>query len=371
MRCMGLPLSNNEGIASRRPVRVAWTGRAAAHSIAGRGLPVPLAVDSPAAATAVPPAPRRAAGGQAPGLRAKLERPIFTVISMIRPAFFAALPIAFLAVAATALPALAADGPVLERIRSSGTVTFAYREGAAPFSFKDRRGKVHGYSVELCNRIAAALQKDLRLPALKVEWLPVDAARRIGAITGGTADLECGTTTITLTRMQSVDFSVPIFVDGGSVVVRGKSKLSRLADLKGSRIAVIGGTTTERALRRALDVIDAAATLVPVKDGAAGMAALAKGQVDGYAGDRVVLLGLIAGTPDAADFDFITGDFSVEPYALVLPRNDADFRLAVNRALVALFRSGEIDPIFQRWLGGLGQPSTLLHALFYLNTLPE
>lgn len=261
--------------------------------------------------------------------------------------------------------------PALDRIKRSGVITFAYRDGAAPFSFKDRGGAIRGYSAELCTRVAAAIQKDLALPALRIEWLPVDAATRIAAVATGKADAECGTTTITLARMQTVDFSVPIFVDGGSVVVRGKSKLSRLADLKGSRIAVIGGTTTERALRRALDVIDAAATLVPVKDGAAGMAALAKGQVDGYAGDRVVLLGLIAGTPDAADFDFITGDFSVEPYALVLPRNDADFRLAVNRALVALFRSGEIDPIFQRWLGGLGQPSTLLHALFYLNTLPE
>ena len=71
------------------------------------------------------------------------------------------------------------------------------------------------------------------------------------------------------------------------------------------------------------------------------------------------------------DFDFVAGDFSVEPYALVLPRNDADYRLAVNRALVALFKSGDIDPIFQRWLGGMGQPGPLLHALFYLNTLPE
>jgi ABC-type amino acid transport substrate-binding protein len=101
------------------------------------------------------------------------------------------------------------------------------------------------------------------------------------------------------------------------------------------------------------------------------MASLAQGQVDGYAGDRIVLLDLRMAAPNAVEFDFVDGDFSVEPYALVLPRNDADFRLAVNRALVALFRSGDIDPIFQRWLGGMGRPGPLLHALFYLNTLPE
>ena len=52
-------------------------------------------------------------------------------------------------------------------------------------------------------------------------------------------------------------------------------------------------------------------------------------------------------------------------------RDDPDFRLAVNRALADLYRSGDIDGIFQRWLGALGKPGPLLHAMFYLNTLPE
>jgi ABC-type amino acid transport substrate-binding protein len=285
----------------------------------------------------------------------------------------------FLLCAGSAVPPLAdaadappaPNSPTLDRIKRTGVITFAYREGAAPFSFKDRGGVVRGYSVELCTRVAAAIQKDLGLPSLRIEWLPVDAASRIGVVASGKADAVCGTTTVTLTRMQSVDFSVPIFVDGGGILVQNKSKLTRLTDLKGKKIAVIGGTTTERALKRALDVIDASATLVPVKDGTAGMASLAQGQVDGYAGDRIVLLDLRMAAPNAVEFDFVDGDFSVEPYALVLPRNDADFRLAVNRALVALFRSGDIDPIFQRWLGGMGRPGPLLHALFYLNTLPE
>ena len=296
---------------------------------------------------------------------------------MRRFSLLAAALFVFCAGSAVALLADAADvppppvSPTLDRIKHTGVITLAYREGAAPFSFKDRGGVVRGYSVELCTRVAAAIQKDLGLSSLKIDWLPVDAATRIGIVASGKADAECGTTTMTLVRMQSVDFSVPIFVDGGAVLAANKSKLTQLADFKGRKIAVIGGTTTERALKRALDGNDAAATLVPVKDGSAGMAALAQGQVDGYAGDRIVLLGLRMSAPNAADFDFVGGDFSVEPYALVLPRNDADYRLAVNRALVALFKSGDIDPIFQRWLGGMGQPGPLLHALFYLNTLPE
>ena len=271
------------------------------------------------------------------------------------------------------LPVAAADvaSPALERIKRTATIHFAYREAAAPFSFRDRGGQVRGYSVELCSRVAAAIQKDLGLGALKIEWMPVTAATRIAAVTGGKADAECGTTTITLTRMQSVDFSVPIFVDGGSVLVAAKSKLSRLTDLKGRKIAVIAGTTTEQALKRALDVIDTAAVLVPVKDGDAGLALLVQGKVDGYAGDRIVLAGLRSAAPDPAALEFIAGDFSYEPYALVVPRTDPDFRLAVNRALVGVYRSGDIDAIFQRWLGALGEPGPLLHSMFYLNTLPE
>jgi len=292
---------------------------------------------------------------------------------MRRPPAFSRLLVALVALFAGTLPVAAADAPspTLERIRQTATIRFAYREGAAPFSFRERGGQVRGYSVELCSRVAAGIQKDLGLAALKIEWIPVTAATRFAAVTSGKADAECGTTTISLTRMQSVDFSVPIFVDGATVLVQAKSNLVRLADLKGRKIAVIPGTTTEPALKRALDVLDAPAELVPVKDGDAGVALLAQGKVDGYAGDRIVLAGFKGSVADASALAFIAGDFSYEPYALMLPRTDPDFRLAVNRALVGVYRSGEIDAIFERWLGALGQPGPLLHSMFYLNTLPE
>jgi len=264
-----------------------------------------------------------------------------------------------------------AASPALDRIKEKGAITFAYRDGAAPFSFKDRGGRVRGYSVDLCVRVAMAVQRNLALKELKVEWLPVTAATRLEAVASGKADAECGTTTITLARMEKVDFSLPIFVDGGSVLVRANSKITRLNDLKGKRIAVIAGTTTEQALTRALSAAEAPATLVPVKDGAEGMAQLTKRKVDGYAGDRVVLAGFRLRAARPEDFEFIGGDFSFEPYALVLPRDDADFRLVVNRALANVYRHGDIDPIYQQWLGNLGKPGTLLHAMFYLNTLPE
>lgn len=264
-----------------------------------------------------------------------------------------------------------AASPTLDRIRQTGTIALGYREGAAPFSYKDREGRILGYSVELCLRIAAAVQKSLGMTELRIEWLPVDAATRLDAVASGKVDAVCGTTTITLSRMESVDFSLPIFVDGGGVLVRAKSKLARLADLKGRKVAVIGGTTTEQAFVSGLNALDASAVLVPVRTGAEGMALLVQGKVDGYAGDRVVLADLKLRAPNPGALAFVTGDFSYEPYGLVLRRDDPDFRLAVNRALANVYRSGDIDGIFQRWLGALGQPSALLHAMFYLNTLPE
>ena len=269
------------------------------------------------------------------------------------------------------VPTASAASPVLDRIKEKGAITFAYREGAAPFSFKDRDGRVRGYSVDICIRVAMAVQRELALKELKIEWVPVNAATRLDTVASGKADAECGTTTITLARMEKVDFSLPIFVDGGGVMVRANSKLARMKDLKGRKIAVIPGTTTEQALTRALTAAEAPATLVPVKDGADGMAALTKRKVDGYASDRVVLAGLRVRAPKPEDFDFVGGDFSYEPYALVLARTDPDFRLAVNRALANLYRHGDIDPIYQQWLGNLGKPGVLLNAMFYLNTLPE
>jgi ABC-type amino acid transport substrate-binding protein len=268
------------------------------------------------------------------------------------------------------LPAVAtADSPTLNRIKATGTITFGYRDNAVPFSYKDRDGRIRGYSVELCMRVAGSIQNELGLTALKIEWLPVEASNRLDYVISGKVDAVCGTTTITLGRMQKVDFSLPIYVDGGTMLVRARSKLGRLPDLKGKRVAVIVGTTPE--LGRGLDGTGARAVLVPVKNAAEGMALLDKGSVDGYAADRTVLAYLKVRAPNPNAYAFVAGDFSYEPFGLPMRRDDPDFKLAVNRALAAIYRTGDIDGIFQRWLGALGIPGPLLHAMFYLNAIPE
>jgi ABC-type amino acid transport substrate-binding protein len=162
---------------------------------------------------------------------------------------------------------------------------------------------------------------------------------------------------------------VPIFVDGGALAVRAQSPVQRLADLKGRRVAVIKGTTTERALTTALGVAEVQATIVPVAKPEEGAAAVRDGRADAYAGDRIVLTQIMLRSGDA--LAVLPEDFSFEPYAIVVRRDDPDFRLAVNRALVGMYKRGDIDAIFQRWLAPLGKPSALVNAMFYLNALPD
>jgi ABC-type amino acid transport substrate-binding protein len=265
-----------------------------------------------------------------------------------------------------------AASPTLDRIKASGTITLGYRDGAAPFSARQRNGQVRGYSVELCEKIAAAVGRSLGIPELKVVWKPVDSESRIADVAARKIDAECGSTTITLSRMERVDFSVPIFVDGGSALVRaGRDAPTAVAGLAGKRVAVMPSTTTEGALRKALSVAGVTATVVPVKDAAEGVAALLAGKVDAYASDRMLLAQLRLNEPKASELAFLDNDFSYEPYGIVLPRDDPDFRLLANRTLVSLYKTGEIDPIFIRWLGPYGKPGALLNAMFYLNAYPE
>ena len=277
-----------------------------------------------------------------------------------------------LAVTATATGAWAqSESPTLKRIKESGTINLGYRAGAAPFSYRGSDGRPAGYSVELCQRIAGAIRQQLKLTGLKVNWVPVTAETRFSAVVDGKVDMECGMATVTMSRQQQVDFSHLIFVDGGNMIVRDDAGLKRPADLAGRKIAVQGGTTTEQILRAAIKAQRIDTEIVRVKSLAEGLARLEDGGVHAVAGDRVALAAAAANAKDPSKLGMLEQDYSYEPYALVLPRGDPDFRLAVNRELARLFRSGEISGLLNHWFGAYGNPSVLLAAFVYLNSFPE
>lgn len=262
------------------------------------------------------------------------------------------------------------DG-TLKKIKTSGTLTIGYRESSPPFSFMGPDKRPVGYSIDLCMHVAGVIQKQLGLANLKLGWVPVTAANRIDMVAQGKVDIECGTTTASLSRQERVDFSLMTFVDGGGLLTTPAANLRGPADLAGKRIAVIPGTTTEKALAEYLKAEFITVQMVRVKDHSDGFAALEKGEADAYASDRGILIGLAVTSKDPARFVLPNLVFSYEPYALMLRRNDAAFRLAVNRALAGLYRSGSIAPIYERWLGTFGKPSQPLQAMYLLNGLPE
>jgi ABC-type amino acid transport substrate-binding protein len=281
------------------------------------------------------------------------------------------LLLAFLCIAL--LPAARADEPTgaLAQIKKSGVIRLGYLESAPPFSFEDSGSSPAGYSVDLCKHVAEAIRKQLGMETLRTEWVSLTLQTRLAAVRDRKVELECGTTTWTLSRQAMVDFSLMTFIDGATVLVRGDSQVFRLSELAGKRIAVVSGTTTDPALRAVLKQRDISAEVVNVASPDKAIEMLSSRAVDGYASDRLVLLGLGLTAHGGATFRVLDEDFSVEPYALALPRGEPDLRLAVDRALAGLYRSGEIDSIFARWLGPLGKPSVLLSALYYLQSIPE
>ena len=259
----------------------------------------------------------------------------------------------------------------LKKIRDSGTITLGYREQSLPFSFRGDDGKPAGYSVDLCQRIATGVQQQLKLPKLDVKWVPVTPENRIASVVNGTVDLECGSTTSSLSRHERVDFSHMTFVDGGSLLVKMGGSIATLQDLGGKKIGVVPGTTTDGAIRSVLQRASVTAEIVPITDHRGGLVALETGAIDAYASDRVILIGLAATAKDPGQFGIAEQYLSYEPYAFMLRRGDAPFRLAVNRVLSSLYRSGDILQIYGRWFGKLGPPSRILIAMYALHALPE
>jgi ABC-type amino acid transport substrate-binding protein len=258
----------------------------------------------------------------------------------------------------------------LKRIADTKTIKIGYRAAATPFSFFNQQTKEPaGYTIDLCRLAAEWIGKSLNTP-LKVEWVEVTTQNRFDMVSQGKADMECGSSTMTLSRMKQVDFSSVTFVESTGLIVRADAGVAKAGDLNGQKIAVAANTTNEAALAELIKQGKLKVTLVPVKDRDAGIAALEKGEVDGYASDKLLLVG--ARFQDAKALTMLPDDLSFEPYAIALPRGDWAFRLAVNSALAEVFRSGLIFTVFGKWFDQIKlKPGPVLLSAFSLGALPQ
>jgi len=272
-----------------------------------------------------------------------------------------------LALAQTAMPL---DGR-LKKISDTRTIAVAYRTDALPFSYEDAEKKAAGYTVDLCRAVIGVIERQLGGAPLKVQWVPVTVQSRLAAVAGGQADMECGATTVTLGRMKEVDFSSLTFVDGTGLLVKKSTGGNSLIDLAGKKIAVIAGTSNERAINDALKAKVMSATVVPVKSRDEGLAQLESGAIDAFASDRILLLGLAEKAKDPGALALMVDAISFEPYAIVLPRGDWALRLAVNSALAQIYKSSALPELYNRWFGQLGRPNSDLQVVYGLGALPE
>jgi ABC-type amino acid transport substrate-binding protein len=262
-----------------------------------------------------------------------------------------------------------ASAATLDRIAQDKSIRIAYREDAPPFSYT-RDGNKTGYMLDLCRAVVVELADQLHVPSLNIVYVPVTAANRFDAITAGKADVLCEATSATLSRRETVDFSIPTFVDGASVMVRSDGP-ANVQGLAGQKVGVLAGTTTEAAAKEFLKGAGITATLVPVKTHDEGLAMLDDGTVSAYFGDRSILLFLAQDSKNRDKLRLADQYLTVEPYALALPYGDDAFRLAVDRALSHIYRKGKIELIFAATFSDKVKPSDILQTLYLISGLPD
>ena len=260
----------------------------------------------------------------------------------------------------------------LKRINETGQINLGFREAEPPMSFRDQDGTPVGYSIDLCDHIAAAVKQKLNRSNISINYIPVTAENRFTAIESDKIDILCGATTKTLGRSERVGFTQLTFVTGASLLSLEETKVANISGLKGKRVAVVSNTTTIEALKKALTEMLVDAEVVPVPSATEGMAMLDNGEVAAFSSDQVVLIGQVI-TRDSRKQYFLSQElFSFEPFALAVKRGDADFELVANRALSQLNRSGQILAIYRKWFGRFAEkPTMALRALYQLNATPE
>lgn len=284
------------------------------------------------------------------------------------------------------LMAGASSAATLDRIRETGKLLAGFRIDAKPFAFKDEAGNPAGYSVELCQKIAEDIKAELGIAQLTIEWLPVTAEDRFTTVAQGKADIVCGSATITLDRRKTVSFSIPIFPAGVAAMLRADSprplqdvllgrppsgpiwRASPAQILENKTFSVVNGTTAETWLNERVHDFHLTATIVPVETYEAGVASVLNGTSNVFFGDRPILVETAEAGGNSANVIVLDRLFTPEPIALVVPRNDDDFRLSVDRSLSGFLPSTAFRDLYTKWFG---EPTDAIVNFFRQSAMPK
>ncbi|MBV8791191.1 MAG: amino acid ABC transporter substrate-binding protein [Pseudolabrys sp.] len=254
-------------------------------------------------------------------------------------------------IAATALftGAAGAQDSTLKKIKDTGVITIGHRESSSPFSYYDDKQQVVGYAMDLCMKIVDAVKKELKNDKIEVKLQPVTSATRIPLIANGTVDLECGSTTNNLDRQKQVAFTITHFVTANRFVSKKSANIKKLEDLKGKTIVSTSGTTNIKQITELNTEKNLGLTIIPGKDHAEGFLMVETGRAAAFVMDDIILYSLVANSKEPKDFEISAEAFSVEPYGIMLRKDDPDFKKVVDTTMIDIYKSGEINNIYDKW----------------------
>lgn len=243
----------------------------------------------------------------------------------------------------------AQESATLKKIKETGTITLGVRDSSIPFSYLDDKQSYQGYSIDLCMKIVSSVQKQLGMPELKVKMNPVTSATRIPLMANGTVDLECGSTTNNMERQRQVSFAPTTFVTANRILAKKSSNIKSLADLRGKPVVSTSGTSNLKQLTTLNAEQNLGMTILPAKDHAEAFLMVETGRAVAFVMDDILLASLAANSKAPHDYEISKEALSVEPYGIMLRKDDAGFKQAVDKAISTVLTSGDINRIYNKW----------------------
>lgn len=237
----------------------------------------------------------------------------------------------------------------LKKIKETGNITLGVRDSSIPFSYLDDKQSYQGYSIDLCMKIVTSVQKQLGLTALNVKLNPVTSATRIPLMANGTVDLECGSTTNNLERQKQVAFAPTTFLTANRLLSKKASNINALADMKGKNLVSTSGTSNLKQVTSLNAERGLGMNIMTAKDHAEAFLMVETGRATAFAMDDILLASLAASSKSPNDYTITKEALSVEPYGIMLRRDDPAFKKAVDAAIINVFKSGEINRIYHKW----------------------
>jgi glutamate/aspartate transport system substrate-binding protein len=256
--------------------------------------------------------------------------------------------VAALAAAALAVPAIAQEG-TLKKIKDSGSITIGHRDASLPFSYYDDKQQPIGYAMDLCMKIVDAVKSELKMPKLEVKYQLVTSANRIPLMANGTVDLECGSTTNNVARQEQVWFTMTHFVTANRWVSKKSAKLKTLQDLKGKTVVSTAGTTNIKQITEINAAQNLGMNIISANGHPEAFQMVETGRAVAFVMDDILLAGLVAQSRSPKDYEISSVGLSVEPYGIMVRKDDKPFKALADKALTQVYKSGQINAIYAKW----------------------